>query len=154
MKNTGKIMDLKKLVDKITPMIAQRLMLIGTVFGDSSRITVAPKTSVNNTLFNTSSGDITVHEEVCFGHNVCLLTGTHDIRKTGQKRISTFPKTGRDIIVHKGVWLASNVTVLGPCEIGENSVIAAGSLVLNDVKPNCLYAGSPAKFIKKIEFDD
>jgi acetyltransferase-like isoleucine patch superfamily enzyme len=40
------------------------------------------------------------------------------------------------------------VTVLGPCEIGENSVFAAGSLVLSDVKPNCVYAGSPEKFIK------
>ena len=147
-------MVIKKLVAQITPMIAQRLMRTQTVFGNVSRVKIAPNVSLNNTLFNTSSGDITVMDDVCFGHNVCLLTGTHDIRKKGRKRISTYPKTGHDIIIHRGVWLASNVTVLGPCEIGENAVIAAGSLVLADVKPNSLYAGIPAKFIKEIEFDD
>ena len=147
-------MVIKKLVGKITPMIAQRLMQTHTVYGNVSRVKTAPNISLNNTLFNTSSGDITVMDDVCFGHNVCLLTGAHDIHKKGRERISTYPKTGRDIIIHRGVWLASNVTVLGPCEIGENSVIAAGSLVLDDVKPNSLYAGNPAKFIKEIEFDD
>jgi len=147
-------MDLDKLVKEITPVIAQRLMLTPSVFGDIKRIKIAPHVVVNNTLFNTSSGDIIVESDVCFGHNVCLLTGTHDIRKKGRKRISTYPRTGHDIIIHEGVWLSSNVTVLGPCEIGEHAVIAAGSLVLNDVKPNSLYAGSPAKFIKDIEFDD
>ena len=147
-------MDIKNLVDQIAPMIAQKLIFMATVFGDASRIKVAPNIGLNNTLFNTSSGNITVMEDVCFGHNVCLLTGTHDIRKKGRKRITTYPKTGHDIIIHRGVWLASNVTVLGPCEIGENAVIAAGSLVLADVKPNSVYAGSPAKFVREIEFDD
>ena len=147
-------MDLKNLVDQIAPMIAQKLVTTGRVFGDYKRIKLAPNTCANNTLFNTTSGDITVCEDVCFGHNVCLLTGTHDIRKKGQERINAYPKTGRDIIVNRGAWLASNVTVLGPCVIGENAVIAAGSLVLTDIKPNSLYAGTPAKFIKEIEFDE
>jgi acetyltransferase-like isoleucine patch superfamily enzyme len=147
-------MNLNRLVEQITPMIAQKLLVTATVFGDAKRIKVAPNAALNNTLFNTSSGEIIVEDDVCFGHNVCLLTGTHNIRKKGRKRIATYPQTGRDIIIHSGVWLASNVTVLGPCEIGENAVIAAGSLVMNNVKPNSLYAGSPAKFIKEIEFDN
>lgn len=147
-------MDIKILAEQITPLIAQRLLVAPSVFGDPARLKIAPQTAPNNTLFNTSSGTITIHEDVCFGHNVCLLTGTHDIRKKGRERITSFPDTGRDIIIHRGVWLASNVTVLGPCEIGENAVIAAGSLVMSDVKPNCVYAGTPAKFIKEIEFDE
>ena len=145
---------LEKLAKKIAPYIARRLMLTPSFYGDINRIKLAPNIGLNNTLFNTSSGDITVEYDVCFGHNVCLLTGTHDVRKKGRKRISTYPPNGRDIVIHGGVWLSSNVTVLGPCKIGENAVIAAGSMVLNDVKPNSLYAGSPAKFIKEIEFDD
>jgi acetyltransferase-like isoleucine patch superfamily enzyme len=34
--------------------------------------------------------------------------------------------------------------------IGDNSIIAAGSLVVKDVDPNCLYGGNPAKLIKKL----
>ena len=147
-------MDYAALVDKITPMIAQRLLVTPVVFGDRKRIRLAPNLCPNNTLFNTSSGEIIIEQDVCFGHNVCLLTGTHDVRKKGRERISRFPASGRDIIVRRGVWLASNVTVIGPCEIGENAVIAAGSVVLGDVKADSIYAGTPARFIREIDFDD
>lgn len=146
-------MDINTLANHITPLIAQKLMLVPTVYGDAARVKLASNVAPNNTLFNVSSGTITIHEDVCFGHNVCLLTGTHDIRKKGRERIATYPREGRDIVVHAGVWLSSNVTVLGPCVIGENAVIAAGSLVTEDVKANCVYAGVPAKFIKEIDFD-
>ncbi len=147
-------MDLKKLAADLTPMIAQRLVVTPALFGDPARVKLAPNLAPNNCLFNTSSGEIRVEEDVCFGHNVCLLTGTHDIRKKGRDRITSFPDSGHDIVVRKGAWLSSNVTVLGPCEIGENAVIAAGSVVLDDVRPDSLYAGTPARFIKSIEYDE
>ena len=147
-------MNILELVKQITPLIAQKLMATPSVFGQPERIKIAPNVCLNNTLFNVSSGDVTIEDDVCFGHNVCILTGTHDIQKKGRARITTYPRTGRDVVVRKGVWLSSNVTILGPCEIGENAVIAAGSLVIGDIKANCVYAGSPAKFIKEIEFDD
>jgi len=42
------------------------------------------------------------------------------------------------------VWLSSNVIVVGPCTIGEHAVVGVGSLVLNDVEPYTVVAGSPA----------
>ena len=33
----------------------------------------------------------------------------------------------------------------------KKSIIGAGSVVLNDVKPNSVYIGNPAKFFKKID---
>ena len=47
-------------------------------------------------------------------------------------------------------WLWSNCITW--CQIGDNSVIAAGSVVTKDVPENSVYGGNPAKFIKKIEF--
>lgn len=79
-----------------------------------------------------------------------LLTGTHDYQKLGMERLHAVPDQGRDIVIKQGVWLGSGVTVLGPAIIGENSVVAAGSLVTGDVPPNTIVAGRPAKPVRMI----
>lgn len=64
------------------------------------------------------------------------------------------PTQGNDIIIGKGVWLCSNATILGPCSIGDNSVIAAGAVVLANtvVPPDTIFGGVPAKKIKDVHY--
>lgn len=121
------------------------------VHGDRSRLHIHDTAVVNNALFNLESGDITVGEYAFFGHNVSVLTGTHDITKFDKERQDTIPRTGRDIVIERGAWIASDVLVLGPCLIGEHAVVAAGSLVTRDVPPYTIVSGRPAKVIRKIE---
>ena len=52
-------------------------------------------------------------------------------------------------IIGDNVILYTNVTVLGPVKIGQNTTIGANSLVLESLPENCLAAGSPAKIIKR-----
>lgn len=121
------------------------------VWGDRTRVHVHETANMVNTLFNASSGSISIDAYTFTGHNVCILAGTHMIDKKMQDRMG-FPKEGCDISVGKGVWLASNVTILGPCVIGDNAVVAAGAVVLPNtvIPPNTLYAGVPAKFVKEL----
>lgn len=143
---------LKQILDEeLGSRVKQIILREYLVHGDSSRLHISENVVVNNALFNLASGYIKLEENVFFGHNVSLLTGTHDIFKKGYERQITVPRYGRDILVRQGVWIASNTTVIGPCEIGENAVIGAGSLVINDVLPNHFYAGVPAKAIKEID---
>jgi acetyltransferase-like isoleucine patch superfamily enzyme len=121
------------------------------VHGDESRLHVAPTAVVNNALFNLSGGEVTVGEHAFFGHNVSVLTGTHDVKKFGAERKQAITREGRDVVIGEGVWIASNATVLGPCTIGANAVVGAGSLVQGDVEPYTVVAGVPAKEIKRIE---
>jgi acetyltransferase-like isoleucine patch superfamily enzyme len=53
--------------------------------------------------------------------------------------------------VHIGnkVWIGCNVTILKNTSVGNNSVIAAGSVVKGDFPDNCLIAGNPAKIVKQ-----
>jgi acetyltransferase-like isoleucine patch superfamily enzyme len=118
--------------------------------GDRSRLHIPDTAIVNNALFNMSGGTITLGEHVFFGHDVAVLTGTHDITQFGRARQLAFPRSGRDVVIGEGVWLASHVLVLGPVTIGEHAVVAAGSLVRDDVDPYTVVAGRPAKVIKKI----
>jgi acetyltransferase-like isoleucine patch superfamily enzyme len=124
------------------------------VHGDRARLRIHPTAVVNNALFNVGSGDITVGEYAFFGHNVSVLTGTHDINRFGRERQLAIPRTGRDIVIGEGAWVASNVMVLGPCVIGAHAVVGGGSLVLGDVDPYTIVAGSPARFLRTIPHDD
>lgn len=116
--------------------------------GDASRLRIHETAIVNNALFNMSGGTITIGEHAFFGHDVAVLTGTHDIEQFGRARQLAFPHSGRDVVIGEGVWLASHVLVLGPVTIGAHAVVAGGSLVRSDVAPYTVVAGRPAKVVK------
>jgi len=120
------------------------------VYGDPNRLHIAPTAIVNNALFNLSSGDVIVGDYAFFGHNVSVFTGTHDWTKFGRERQVAVPDSGRDVIIEEGVWVSSNATVVGPCRIGAHSVVGVGSLVLKDIEPYSIVAGSPAKVLRTI----
>lgn len=124
--------------------IAHKLMYVPRVFGDESRLSIGRSVVLNDALINTSSGCVVINDFVFFGHNVFILTGRHDYVKKNIDRQTAVPATGCDIVIGQGVWIASNVTVLGPCVIGDNAVIAAGAVVIGNVPSNSVYAGVPA----------
>ena len=121
------------------------------IWGDPSRLKVAASANMVNTLFNVTSGAISVGDATFTGHNVCIITGTHDYHLFLEERKGNVPRTGRDIQIGKGVWIGSNAVILGPCTIGDHAVIAACSLVLDDVPPYAVVAGIPARVIRTIE---
>jgi acetyltransferase-like isoleucine patch superfamily enzyme len=120
------------------------------VWGDRSRVRIARSAYMVNALFNVSSGTITVGEHTFAGHNVSLITGTHDYNLFLERRRVDIPRSGRDIEIGAGVWIGSNAVILGPCRVGDNAVIAAGAVVTGDVAPNTIVAGVPAKPIRNI----
>lgn len=55
-----------------------------------------------------------------------------------------------ETFVKKGASIGSNATILCGITIGENSLIGAGAVVVNDVPKNSVVVGNPARVIKKI----
>ena len=148
----------ERVVDRITRRLSRHLQPYWEdsllrqhhVYGDPSMLELAKTANVNNGLFNVASGTIKIEDYVFFGHNVSVITGTHDYHKFDLERQQTIPRSGRDIVVKRGAWIASNVTILGPCQIGEHAVVAAGSLVIENVQPYSIVAGVPARKISEI----
>ncbi|MDH7911525.1 hypothetical protein [Winogradskyella sp. SYSU M77433] len=124
------------------------------IIGPKERLIISDNAYPNNYFANTNSGKIFIGDYVFFGKNVSLITGTHNYRVFGKDRVEDYPKEGRDIIIDHGAWIASNSIVLGPCKIGKNSVVAAGSVVVDDVEPFTIVAGNPAKILRHIKSDD
>ena len=50
----------------------------------------------------------------------------------------------------RNAWLGADVKVLAGVTIGENTIVAAGSVITKDVPDNMVVAGSPAKVIRGI----
>ncbi|PYL13120.1 MAG: acyltransferase [Verrucomicrobia bacterium] len=48
------------------------------------------------------------------------------------------------------VWIGMNAVILKGVSIGENSVVAAGSVVTKSVPPNAVVAGNPAVVVRQI----
>nr|WP_233708843.1 hypothetical protein [Helicobacter muridarum] len=49
------------------------------------------------------------------------------------------------------MWVGIGVTICPGVSIGDNSIIAAGSVVTKDVPPNVIVGGNPAKVLKTLE---
>ena len=58
--------------------------------------------------------------------------------------------TAKPIAIERNVWIAAGAMIIGGVTVGENSVVAAGSVVTRDVPPNTLVGGNPARVIRSI----
>ena len=103
-----------------------------------------------NVLDRTRPDLITIEDYVSLAGGVIILTHSNP---TTPLREILGPESHQVAPVHiqKGAWLAVNVVILPGVTIGENSIVATGSVVTKDVPPYTLVGGTPARFIKKIE---
>jgi acetyltransferase-like isoleucine patch superfamily enzyme len=90
-------------------------------------------------------GGIIIEDNVLIAPKVSLLTEGHPT--SIEDRHSLIPKP---IHIKKNAWIGANATILQGVTIGENSIIAAGSVVSKDVLDNTIVGGIPAKVLKKI----
>ncbi len=104
----------------------------------------------DNTLINF---DCILRPNVTIGNNVAIGTGVHFISDSHEIG-SSEQRAGKGVfnprVVENGCWIGSDVTILGNVRIGKGTIIGAGSLVNKNCEPNSLYAGVPAKLIKKL----
>ncbi len=94
-------------------------------------VVVGPRTSVqDNCVIHSGEAPTIIEEDVTVGHGAIM----------------------EGCVIHRGAIIGMNVTVLENTEIGEESLIAAGSVVVPHTKipPRVLAAGSPAKVKKEI----
>ena len=61
------------------------------------------------------------------------------------------PPSADPVIVEDNVLIGANAVVLEGVKIGEGAVVAAGSIVIDDVPAGEVYAGAPAKKIKDVD---
>ena len=61
------------------------------------------------------------------------------------------PPSATPVIIEDDVLVGANAVILEGIRVGKGSVVAAGAVVVNDVPPNVVVAGTPARVIKEID---
>lgn len=89
------------------------------------------------TYINAKYG-VTIRENVQVGSHCSIYS------------ISTIDNQKGSVILENGCRIGTHTTILPGITIGENSIIGAHSLVIDDVPPNTLAFGVPAKVIRKL----
>jgi acetyltransferase-like isoleucine patch superfamily enzyme len=114
-----------------------------TAGGDEIRVGRNVFVNQNCTFYDL--GGLDIADDVMIGPNVSIITAGHPLEPS--QRRSTI---GKPIAIEKNVWIAAGATIIGGVTVGENSVVAAGSVVTKDVPPNTLVGGNPARVIRSI----
>ena len=91
-------------------------------------------------------GGITIEEGVFIAPQCVLATEYHPEAPASRHSLLTKP-----IVVKRNAWIGAHATILAGVTIGENAIVAAGSVVTKEVPDNMIVAGSPAKVIRAID---
>jgi carbonic anhydrase/acetyltransferase-like protein (isoleucine patch superfamily) len=147
-------MALIKEVRGFTPEIGDNTYLAenATIIGD---VVIGKDCSI---WFNTVlRGDV---NSIRIGNRVNIQDGSvlHTLYQKSVVEIGDDVSVGHNVVVHgakigNGALIGMGSVVLDHAVIGEGAIIAAGSVVLSgaQVEPGSIYAGVPAKFVKKVD---
>ena len=118
------------------------------------RVIIGNNVSIGSDCHISAINLIKIGDNVLTGKKVTIIDNSHG--KSELLSISTPPAlralfSKGPIHIDNGVWIGDKVTILSNVHIGKNSIIGANSVVTQDVPPNCIVGGIPAKIIKMIE---
>jgi serine O-acetyltransferase len=105
-------------------------------------VDIHPAAVVGRAIFLDHGTGFVVGETASIGDSVSILHGV-TLGGTGNETGDRHP------IIESGVLLGAHAIVLGRVRVGSGAKVAAGSVVLEDVPPNCTVAGVPARIVRR-----
>lgn len=130
--------------------IGDKFNLFGSPVPIYIEITPNAHLNIGNNVFVNYGVEIRCSTKVKIGDNVLFGPLVSIMDRDFHQVEPVSPVNSGDINIGNNVWLGRSVTVLSGVTIGDNSVIAAGSIVTKDVPPNVLVGGVPAKVLKEL----
>lgn len=114
-----------------------------------AEIVIGRNTIINNNTAVCAVKSIRIGNNCLIGDGVAITDADfHEINPATRNNSAGIIKP---VNIGNNVWIGSRVLVLKGANIGDNSVIAAMSVVNSDIPANCVAAGIPARVIRQIE---
>ena len=107
-----------------------------------TNIEIHPGAKIGRRVFIDHGTGVVIGETTVIGDDVTIYQGV-TLGGNGKDKGKRHPTIGNNVLIGAGA------KVLGPFKIGDNSNIAAGSVVLSEIPPNSTAVGTPARVVKQ-----
>ena len=101
----------------------------------------------NCVLWASPNSIISIGDYSGLGPGTCIFSSNHQF-KAGTNYVEQ-PWTEKSVTIGKNVWVGAGCTILPGVTIGDDSVVAAGSVVTRDLPAGSIVGGVPAKSLKR-----
>ncbi len=112
-------------------------------------IEIHPAATIGRRFFIDHGTGVVIGETTVIGDDVMIYQGV-TLGGTGKDTGKRHPTIGNNVMIGAGA------KVLGPFTVGDNSNIAAGAVVLDEIPPDCTAVGVPAHIVRRngVRVDD
>lgn len=108
---------------------------------NGTRVSIDRDTVIDHDCLISTTGGLIIGAHVCISPGVWLVTSTHDVND------AQFATTYAPIVIDDYAWIGPRAIILSRVTIGRGAIVEAGSVVTQDVAPNTIVSGTPAKVV-------
>ena len=111
--------------------------------GPHGSVTIGDHCTITEVIFATN-GDVTIGDHTMISYQVVLADGPCPVPGRGGG-------AGGSITLGANVWVGARCVLLPGAAIGEDSVLATGSVLDSEIPAGVLAAGNPARVVRRLE---
>lgn len=142
--------------------IGDHVTMHGSTTLNGAKVFARPRLVIGDRTHCGSSFGVSVGEEVVIGSDVMIAShvglfaySSHPVEAEARiKGLPASPESSRPIYIRDKAWICTGTMIMKGVTVGEGSIVAAGSVVTEDVPPYTIVAGNPAKVVKRLGFTE
>lgn len=120
-----------------------------TRFVFMDKMTMGKNVLINSNCYIYGKGEIVFGDNVLISPGVAIVAGDHDMNAGVPMMLAESKE--QKITIEDDVWVGANAVITGGITLATGTIVGAGAVVTKSTEPHGIYAGIPAKLIKKRE---
>lgn len=118
---------------------------------NDGRITIGNNVGISNSTI-VAKQSVTIEDHVLIGGSCKIYdTDFHSLEYDYRMQKPDMHIKSAPVLIKNGAFIGAHSIILKGITIGEKSIVGAGSVVTKDIPDGEIWAGNPAKFIRKVE---